>query len=233
MGAYMKPLVLTVLFLFLASPGSALNTNSSLSTSGSGRSRSGSNVLMENDIFCKTGKGRAPDPASSKAVRLPEREVMITEHIRWHVCPKELGGRKILQGEKGSGEEFLNWHHGFIARYMAWRKKNGLRPISPWTELPPKLVGVDTFNPTTIIRYLSLDELGLAIEGSIHGTMHDQFKTKYEDDALNTLSSPRSFYFWKLHGLIDVWRQAWIDTCSGKRLRCGPENLKSYSRTKR
>jgi hypothetical protein len=220
--------VWTLAALFLAGPAAALESPPLKSSQSGVKPSSDSDILVVLDKFCKTGKGLPDDTQSSYAVPFPED--MLVEHVRWHTCPKDFGGRKISIGRQGAGKEFLDWHHVFIARYMAWRKRKGLQPISAWKELPVKLAAADTFDPVKIIRYPSLDELGREIERSIHGTMHSRLSAEYKDPSLGRLTAPRSFYFWKLHGLIDAWRQAWIDTCANKKLRCGPENLKSSSK---
>ena len=56
----------------------------------------------------------------------------------------------------------------------------------------------------------SLDELGRFLEWSLHGFLHNAASRMWNEQILLSFQSPRSTYFWQLHGLIDHWRQQWV-----------------------
>ncbi|TDJ00723.1 MAG: hypothetical protein E2O76_04565 [Caldithrix sp.] len=49
----------------------------------------------------------------------------------------------------------------------------------------------------------SLDELGRFLEWSLHGFLHNAAAGMWNEQILLSFQSPRSTYFWQLHGLID------------------------------
>ena len=75
------------------------------------------------------------------------------------------------------------------------------------------------FRDTDFLSSVSLDELGIAMEGSIHGWMHIRWSAAPHDDAFSVdasndwlfvpWSSHVSKTFWKLHGWIDARITDW------------------------
>lgn len=75
------------------------------------------------------------------------------------------------------------------------------------------------FRDTAYLRNVSLDDLGVAMEWSIHGWMHVRWSGAPHDDAFSTdvsndwLFVPWSSHvnktFWKLHGWIDARISDW------------------------
>lgn len=161
---------------------------------------------------------------------------MIDEHIAWHTREgnPSAGGRRIdpnppfgRQPALGSGEEFLVWHQGFVQRFNQW--VNSLpatsRPSSdsiiPWRSIPRMLkMSVQGWNRNfaneerlleNMANFSSLDDLGRFLEWSLHGFLHNAASGMWNEPVLLSFESPRSSYFWQLHGLIDHWRQQWLD----------------------
>lgn len=161
---------------------------------------------------------------------------IIDEHIAWHERPgnPSEGGRSInpfppfgRRPALGSGEEFLNWHQGFVQRFHDW--VNGLpnneqpsaNDIAPWRAIPQMLKmsmlrwNVNLANEEQLLQDMSnfdsLDDLGRFLEWSLHGFLHNAASGMWNEPILLSFESPRSTYFWRLHGLIDHWRQQWVD----------------------
>lgn len=144
-------------------------------------------------------------------VRIPQ--AMITEHVNWYARIGNLsqGGRAIPPGQPGSGEEFLVWHQDFIRRYRRWRRENGEPLIRAWNRIPAALGPVrPQWNPPNVMVFATLDAFGRFLESGVHIFLHDRAATVYNEPILTTFESPRSSYFWKLHGLMDTWRKRWL-----------------------
>ena len=62
-----------------------------------------------------------------------------------------------------------------------------------------------------ISNFPTLDSLGRFLEWGLHGWLHQASAQMWNEPVLLTFESPRSTYFWQLHGLIDHWRQSWIN----------------------
>ncbi len=163
-------------------------------------------------------------------------QTMIVEHINWHSRPGNpaAGGRRINPWPPfgggpaaGSGEEFLVWHEGFVARFHQWVNNlpQGQRPpaasIEAWRTIPQGLKmsmlgwnaerADDEVRLSDMSNFSSLDALGRALEWGLHGWLHNAAAGMWSEPVLLSFESPRSSYFWQLHGLIDHWRQQWVD----------------------
>ncbi|VAW74418.1 hypothetical protein MNBD_GAMMA12-163 [hydrothermal vent metagenome] len=165
-------------------------------------------------------------------------EAMLTEHIAWHSQPGNpvSGGRTVnpfppigATPAEGSGEEFLVWHEGFIQRFHDWvttlplARQAELQPqLEPWTAIPIMLkmsslgwnVGyADEERQLTNMRnFQSSDDLGVFLEWSLHGFLHSAASAMNSEPVLLSFRSPASTFFWQLHGLIDHYRQTWINS---------------------
>lgn len=165
---------------------------------------------------------------------------MIDEHVAWHARPgnPSAGGRAIdpfppfgRRPALGSGEEFLVWHQGYLQRFREW--VNGIPPsqqppndaISPWRTIPrmlkmsmlgwnANLAGEEELL-SDMSNFESIDALGRFLEWSLHGFLHNAASGMWNEPVLLSFESPRSTYFWQLHGLIDHWRQQWVDNQQG------------------
>ena len=161
-------------------------------------------------------------------------EEMLTEHEHWHMRPGNPsgGGRAInpwpptgRSPALGSGEEFLNWHNGFIDRFRNWVADlpEAQRPTGtePWMEIPGMLkmrmvgwnsnLAAEDRQLQDMTNFETLDELGRFLEWSLHGHLHSSASQVWGDTILMSFRSPKSTYFWQLHGLIDQWRQSFVD----------------------
>jgi hypothetical protein len=161
---------------------------------------------------------------------------MIDEHEAWHTRPgnPSAGGRAITPWPPtgggpaaGSGAEFLNWHNGYVERFRQWvasipaAQRPSDASIAPWTTIPTGFkMGMVGWNATLaadearlqdMSNFGSLDELGRFLEWSLHGFLHNASAQMFGESVLLTFASPRSTYFWRLHGFIDHWRQQWLD----------------------
>lgn len=160
---------------------------------------------------------------------------MITEHVNWHSMPgnPSRGGRRInpwpptgIGPAPGSGEEFLVWHRGYVERFRAWYQQQpaNARPpaqaVAPWSAIPNHLkMGMNGWNGRLAGEearvqnpgnFGSLDELGRFLEWSLHSFLHNAAAQMHNEPVLLSFESPRSTYFWQLHGLIDLWRENWV-----------------------
>lgn len=188
-------------------------------------------------------------------------EEMITEHINWHTRPGNtaVGGRAInpwpsgsTDATAGSGEEFLVWHKGYLERFNNWVASlpGGEKPdagsIEPWTSIPIGLkMGMVGWNSNraedetrlqNMSNFSTLDELGSFLEWGLHGWLHGASAQMWSEPVLTSFSSPRSTYFWQLHGLIDGWRQQWVDSSTqipGQRLADVQELMRLVERVRR
>jgi len=160
---------------------------------------------------------------------------MIDEHVAWHskAGNPAQGGRVINPWPPGgggpaagSGEEFLVWHQGYLQRFRDWvalapAERPDPDSIRAWTEIPMMLkMGMVGWNQQyaqdearlqDMTSFATLDELGRFLEWGLHGWLHRAAASMWNEPVLTTYESPRSTYFWQLHGLIDHWRQQWID----------------------
>ena len=69
----------------------------------------------------------------------------------------------------------------------------------------------DEVRLSNMSNFSTLDELGRFLEWGLHGWLHIATARMWNERVLETYESPRSTYFWQLHGLIDQWRQQWVD----------------------
>ena len=159
---------------------------------------------------------------------------MIQEHVNWHTLSGNpgAGGRAINPWPQfgprpalGSGEEFLVWHDGFLERFHQWVDglPAGDRPvpqsIEPWTSIPSGLkmgmvgwnaqLAQDEARLNNMDNFASLDELGRFLEWSLHNFLHVGSRNMWDEPVILTFESPRSTYFWQLHG---------FSSCSGYNL---------------
>ncbi len=161
---------------------------------------------------------------------------MIDEHSAWHGRPgnPSAGGRRIhpqppfgRRPALGSGEEFLVWHQGFLQRFHQWvgslptAQRPDANAIRPWLTIP-QMLKMSTLGWNSALanseqllsnmsNFESLDELGRALEWGMHGYLHNAAGDLWNEPVLLGFESPRSSYFWQLHGLVDHWRQQWLD----------------------
>ncbi len=115
--------------------------------------------------------------------------------------------------------------------------------LAEWARMPQQTVTMqrlaDHFGDKSYLRSVSLDELGIALEGSIHGWMHirwsgaphdDEFSADVSNDWLFVpWSSHVNKTFWKLHGWIDArigdWEVATGRTADLSQMWAGPASV--------
>ena len=143
----------------------------------------------------------------------------IDKHEQWHES----------QGPHGHGnQQFLDWHVGFIKEFRAWADtlldddRDALTAATaPWTKVPSEVRAAGAWTDRAdadlssidekITTSATLDDLAIFITGDIHGALHGAAAEAYDEPLLASYKSPRSTYFWCLHGLIDSWRAQWVD----------------------
>ena len=115
-----------------------------------------------------------------------------------------------------------DWHGGYIERFNKWvtslpaNEQPDQASIQPWTTIPMGFqMGMLGWNQELsnqeqrlrdMSNFATLDDLGIFLEWGLHGAAARMF----DESVIMTLASPRSTYFWQLHGLIENWRQRWI-----------------------
>jgi len=145
---------------------------------------------------------------------------MVQEHLHWH--------HHVHHTEDKPSEAFLVLHQGFIARFHTWvgtlaeSERPDADSISAWHAVPEVLketalgwskrrADAEHRLSVDIGSFDSLEELGEFIESSLHGWLHGASAEYWNEPVMATFQSPRSTFFWQLHGLIDHWRQRWVD----------------------
>jgi hypothetical protein len=146
-------------------------------------------------------------------------------HHAWHQPGAHgMGGRAIPPGQPGSGLEFLTFHRDFMAQFHSWYDSQPFADpaaVAGWTAIPPELKDpMQTgWNPnldaqeqriqSNMPPFTSADDLGMFIENGIHNWIHGAAANVYGEPVLASFHSPRSTYFYKIHGLVDYWWSHW------------------------
>jgi hypothetical protein len=134
----------------------------------------------------------------------------------------EKGGRAYLPGTAGSGQEFLDFHHQFLIDFHLWYMGQpgvDLSLVAGWTAIPAEMksaggwfIDINAFE-TQVNNHSAFaieDALGLYIE-PVHNTGHGIMASVYSDSLVGPImTSPRSSHFYNWHGLIDKWRNDWL-----------------------
>ncbi len=152
------------------------------------------------------------------------------EHMSWH-----MGGRRYAAGQPGSGTEFFDFHHDFMRRALLWYQSQAFDPklVAAWSEIPTvlkdarygwsaSLADAERRILTNTPAFAGDDDLGIFIESTIHNWIHGAVAQAFNEPIVGTLRSPRSTYFYQIHGLVDAWRQRLpkAPTCSTS-VECG------------
>lgn len=150
---------------------------------------------------------------------------LLDMHHAWHSATAHppFSGRSIPPGQPGSGLEFLQFHRNFVIQFHAWYDTQpgaDQNAVAPWQAIPPQLktnpVGwnanlamqeqrITTSSPP----FASADELGQYIENGIHNWIHGATASAFSEPSVADFHSPKSTYFYKIHGLVDYWWQQW------------------------
>jgi len=141
------------------------------------------------------------------------------EHSDWHMS------RSIPMGERGSGLDFLVFHHDFIQDFHQWYDNQPFAnqaAVAPWTEIPSefktrefgwnaRLAAAEDRIVSRPESFASLDQLGIFIETRIHPWLHRAAAEFYDEPVLTRISSANlSDHFYQIHGLIDSWGSSWL-----------------------
>ena len=139
-------------------------------------------------------------------------------HMRWHtMTPPD--GRTIPQGQPGSGAEFLDFHHQFVADVKTWYgSQPGADPskLAAWAQFPADLAAAHDPELANYAAYASdasnfttEDALGIYVEAE-HNNVHGYIADLYGQPEFNSFDSCMYFMFYQWHGLIDAWRGNWL-----------------------
>lgn len=159
---------------------------------------------------------------------------LLDQHHHWHNAAMHPGagpGRTHPAGTPGGGLEFLTFHRNYVAQVMSWYNTTTFTQapfddpaqkaalVAPWTSVPPELQAdsdwptwtgdaarLDSDSPD----FGSADELGTFIEIGIHNNfLHGASAVAFNEPQVQTLHSPQSSIFYKIHGLVDQWWSQW------------------------
>lgn len=152
---------------------------------------------------------------------------LITEHSNWHGSCGGGSGPPCV-GSSGRGTAFLKFHRNFLERLRDDFERQGVSAdITPWYRVPTAITqsGLWTsadraaeqavltmVDPATGQRFASLDRFGAFIEAEYHNRIHSYAASVYGETILNNAGmSPKSTYFFKIHGLIEWHLQRFLN----------------------
>ncbi|MFL6602563.1 MAG: hypothetical protein ACJ8R9_14685 [Steroidobacteraceae bacterium] len=140
-------------------------------------------------------------------------QTFMDRHMNWH-----MGGRTIPQGQVGSGAEFLDFHHQFVADVKSWYAGvPGSIPskLDAWLHFPADLVAAHPAltdfenNASDGSLFSTEDSLGIFVEAT-HNSVHGWIAALYGQPEFGDLDSCKYFMFYQWHGMIDTWRGHWL-----------------------
>lgn len=150
---------------------------------------------------------------------------LLDMHHAWHTpgAHPPFPSRAIPAGQPGSGLEFFQFHRDFVVQFHAWYDSQpgaDQSAVAAWTALPPEVKDVNLgWNENLVAQeqrittnnppFASADELGQFVENGIHNWIHGAVASAFGDPVVGGFHSPRSTYFYKIHGLVDLWWQQW------------------------
>ncbi len=152
---------------------------------------------------------------------------LLDMHHAWHMAGMHAGfpTRSIPAGNPGSGTEFLTFHKNYVAQVHMWYDTQPFADppaVAPWTVIPialkdptktfwsSSLANQETRITTNAPPFGTADELGIFIEAGIHNWIHGATATVFNEPEVQTLHSPRSTYFYNIHGLVEYWWDQWV-----------------------
>jgi len=139
--------------------------------------------------------------------------------------------RRFAAGTPGSGREFFEFHRAIMNEFFAWNNVHRAVPaneIAAWTSIPPELKVPETGWPNpwpglelvvSSVRieantppFLNDDDLGIFVESTVFNWIHGAtagapaFQLDLaEQKTISGLQSIESTWFYKIHGLADLW----------------------------
>ena len=155
---------------------------------------------------------------------------ILKRYEEWHT-PRSAGSRKIPMGQPGSGREFLQFHRSLLDEFFAWNAVHHAveaKDLAAWTAVPAELKVPETGWPTpwsgldlavaeirirtNLPPFANDDELGIFVEITILNWIHGAVAAApafnldpVEQEIISGLQSPQSTWFYKIHGLADLW----------------------------
>jgi len=144
---------------------------------------------------------------------------LVNEHTQWHLGSCGAAGSRRCPA---SGEEFLTFHRNFLDRLRDEFERQGISAdITPWIQLPPEMrnpangwtAALQTAEdhiwsmiaPATGVRFSTLEAYGTYIEQNYHNFLHGIAAAAYGESAIGPINmSPKSTYFFKIHGLVEL-----------------------------
>lgn len=145
-------------------------------------------------------------------------------HHAWHSPAGHPGlSTRASQFGPGSGIEFLQFHRSYAAQFHAWydgQPGADQTAVAPWTTVPSQvkvpargwnanLAAQEQRITTNTPPFATADDLGQFVENGIHNWIHGAVAVAFNDPSVGDFHSPRSTYFWQIHGLVDFWWQQW------------------------
>lgn len=159
---------------------------------------------------------------------------LLDQHHHWHNPSAHPGagpGRTHPAGTPGGGLEFLTFHRNFQAQALGWYNAHTFTQapftnpaqkaqlVAAWTAVAPELQadadwpswsGDASRLASDTPDFSSADELGTYIELGIHNNfLHGASAAAFNEPEVQTLHSPHSTLFYKIHGLVDYWWGQW------------------------
>lgn len=158
-------------------------------------------------------------------------QALIDEHMAWHMNALGTPGARSTTNR---GLDFLNFHHAFVQKVFVWFKAQpaayqNQHDLSPWFAIPTELKmdpatgwnsnvasweqRIITFSPP----FYDEDDFGSYVENTIHNNyLHGACAVHYNDPNIGSpMTAPViSTWFYKIHGLVDNWKNAYLGRAS-------------------
>jgi hypothetical protein len=160
---------------------------------------------------------------------------LINEHVNWHRQPCGRNGGRSCTNQ---GADFLDFHEDYLARLRAagWRAGLTDDQTSGWQTVPSIIRSTPAWSDASsrALRRLnsaSLDtfcgiapdynSFGSYIERNLHGAIHVGAAQAMQcpprstggDCIIRNFMSPASTLFFRIHGLINIWRSRYLNNC--------------------
>lgn len=119
-------------------------------------------------------------------------QTFMDRHMNWH-----MGGRTPPRGQPGSGADFLDFHHKFVADVKTWyvsQPGHDMSKLDPWLHFPADLVSAHpslaAFEATVSsgATFASEDALGVFVE-SVHDNVHGWIAALHQQPEFNDVDS--------------------------------------------
>jgi hypothetical protein len=168
----------------------------------------------------------------------PQLITMKEKHHAWHVAGGAHGfpSRQFPKGTPGSGHEFFQFHKDLINEFFAWNNVHhaaSAADLAAWTAVPIELKVPETGWPNPGFNgnladaearinsnnppFASDDELGIHVETTIHDWIHGAVAASSifnlpaaEKTIIGSFHSVQSTWFYKIHGLVQIWWDRWL-----------------------